>query len=152
MTTRFDDEPDFDAPDDPLAVLLRPPAAHLGPPQGRYEEIRRAAGRRRLVRTAAGAGVTCAVAAFVALSLHLTAPAAPPSPRVPLAPPAVSPTAPSRPSASPAPATASPSPSIAPTPSRGTQAPARGASTTPSAVRDAPSAGRPSAVATESRP
>ncbi|MFF7981316.1 hypothetical protein ACFZDK_19660 [Streptomyces sp. NPDC007901] len=151
MTTRFDDEPDFDAPDDPLAVLLRPPAAHLGPPQGRYEEIRRAAGRRRLVRTAAGAGVTCAVAAFVALSLHLTAPSAPSSPRVPLAPPAVSPTAPSRPPASPAPDTPSPSPSVAPTRSRSTQAPTRGASTTPSAVRDAPSEARPSAVATESR-
>ncbi|MEV5840837.1 hypothetical protein AB0M32_02570 [Streptomyces sp. NPDC051985] len=154
MTTRFDDEPDFDAPDDPLAVLLRPPAAHLGPPQGRYEEIRRAAGRRRLVRTAAGAGVTCAVAAFVALSLHLTAPAAAPSPRVPLAPPAVSPTAPSpsRPPASPTPDTPSPSPSVAPTRSGSRQAPTRGASTTPSAARVAPSEARPSAVATESRP
>ncbi|MFG2937404.1 hypothetical protein [Streptomyces sp. NPDC048282] len=156
MTTRFDDEPDFDAPDDPLAVLLRPPAAHLGPPQGRYEEIRRAAGRRRLIRTAVGAGATCAVAAFVALSLHLTAPAAAPSPRVPLAPPAVSPTAPapSRPPASPAPDTLapSPSPSVAPTRSRSAQAPTRGASTTPSAARDLPSDGLPSAVATESRP
>ncbi|WP_217544930.1 hypothetical protein [Streptomyces sp. GbtcB6] len=152
MTTRFDDEPEFDGPDDPLAVILRPPAAHLGPPPGRYEEIRRAAGCRRLVRTAAGAGVTCAVAACVALSLHLTAPAAPTSPRLPLAPPAHSPTAPHHPSGSPAPATPSPSPSVGPTRRETTQAPTREASTAPSmipsAVRGAPSEDRPSAVAT----
>ncbi|MFJ8487174.1 hypothetical protein ACIRBZ_02130 [Streptomyces sp. NPDC094038] len=153
MTTRLDDEPGFDGPDDPLAVILRPPAAHLGPPPGRYAEIRRAASRRRLVRTAAGAGVTCAVAACVALSLHLTAPAAPASPQVPLAPPAATPTAPHRSSGSPTPATPSPSPSVAPTRRETTQAPARGASTAPSAavpsaVRDVPSTYRPSAVAT----
>ncbi|MEU6194733.1 hypothetical protein [Streptomyces sp. NPDC047061] len=152
MTTRFDDEPEFDGPDDPLAVILRPPAAHLGPPPGRYEEIRRSAGRRRLVRTVAGAGVTCAVAVGVALSLHLTAPAAPHSPQVPLAPPTVSPTAPHHPSGSPAPATPSPRPSVAPTQRGTTQAPARGpsaaASTVPSAVRGTPSEYRPSAVAT----
>ncbi|MGW7542420.1 hypothetical protein ACWGKQ_15075 [Streptomyces sp. NPDC054770] len=154
MTTRFDDEPEFDGPDDPLAVILRPPGAHLGPPPGRYEEIRRAASRRRLVRTAAGAGVTCAVGVCVALSLHLTAPATPHSPQVPLAPPTVSPTAPHRPSGSPAPATPTPSPSgsVAPTHRETTQAPTRGpsaaASTVPSAVRGAPSESRPSAVAT----
>ncbi|MGW1627576.1 hypothetical protein [Streptomyces sp. NPDC002172] len=154
MTTRFDDEPGFDGPDDPLAVILRPPAAHLGAPPGRYEEIRRAASRRRLVRTAAGAGVTCAVAVSVALSLHLTAPAAPASPQVPLAPPAVTHPAPHRPSGSPTPATPSPSPSVAPTQRETTQAPTRGssapASATPSAVRDIPSEDRPSAVATAS--
>ncbi|MFF5139717.1 hypothetical protein ACFY6U_08310 [Streptomyces sp. NPDC013157] len=153
MTTRFDDEPEFDGPDDPLAVILRPPAAHLGPPPGRYEEIRRAAGRRRLVRTVAGAGVTCAVAVCVALSLHLTAPAAPHSPQVPLAPPIVSPTAPHRASGSPTPVAPRPSPSLAPTRQGTTQAPARGASAAPSAtpsaaVRDIPSENRPSAVAT----
>ncbi|MGY4922312.1 hypothetical protein [Streptomyces sp. 900105755] len=152
MTTRFDDEPEFDGPDDPLAVILRPPAAHLGAPPGRYEEIRRAAGRRRLVRAAAGAGVTCAVAVCVALSLHLTAPAVPRSPQVPLAPPAVSPAAPHRPSGSPTPVTPSPRPSVAPTQRPSTQAPARGASATPStapsAVRDVPSGYRPSALAT----
>ncbi|SEF16725.1 hypothetical protein [Streptomyces sp. Ag109_O5-10] len=155
MTTRFDDEPEFDGPDDPLAVILRPPAAHLGPPPGRYEQIRRAAGRRRLVRTAAGAGVTCAVAVCVALSLHLTAPAAPHSPQVPLAPPALSPTAPHRPSGSPTPATPSPRPSVAPTQRASTQAPARGASATPStapsALRHVPSADRPSAARAATR-
>ncbi|MFD4505911.1 hypothetical protein [Streptomyces sp. NPDC058457] len=152
MTTRFDDEPEFDGPDDPLAVILRPPTAHLGPPPGRYEEIRRAAGRRRLVRTAAGAGVTCAVAACIALSLHLAAPAAPTTPQLPLAPPAVSPTAPHHPSGSPAPVTPRPSPSVAPTRRKTTQAPTRESSAapsaTPSAVRDIPSEDRPSAVAT----
>ncbi|MGW3449452.1 hypothetical protein [Streptomyces sp. NPDC001076] len=153
MTTRFDDEPEFDGPDDPLTVILRPPAAHLGPPPGRYEEIRRAASRRRTVRAAAGAGVTCAVAVCVALSLHLTAPAAPHSPQVPLAPPIVSPTAPHHASGSPAPVTPRPSPSLAPTRRGTTQAPGRGSSavpsTTPSAtVRNIPSADRPSAVAT----
>ncbi|MEU9450195.1 hypothetical protein [Streptomyces sp. NPDC048277] len=148
MTTRFDDEPEFDGPDDPLAVILRPPTAHLGPPPGRYQEIRRAAGRRRLVRAAAGAGVTCAVALLVALPLHLTAPSAPTTPSVPLAPPTARPTTPERPSTSPARATPSPSPSVAPTRSGTTQAPARGPSADPSSVRVTPSEGLPSAVAT----
>ncbi|MFF7468559.1 hypothetical protein [Streptomyces sp. NPDC008092] len=156
MTTRFDDEPGFDGTDDPLAVVLRPPAAHLGPPPGRYEEIRRAASRRRLVRAAAGAGATCAVAVCVALSLHVTAPAAPVSPRLPLAPPAATPTAPHRPSGSPTAATPSPRPSVAPTRREATQLPTRGssaaASATPSAVRDIPSGYRPSAAATATRP
>ncbi|MEW1775877.1 hypothetical protein [Streptomyces sp. NPDC086777] len=158
MTTRFDDEPEFDGPDDPLAVILRPPAAHLGPPPGRYEEIRRAAGRRRLVRAAAGAGVTCAVAACVALSLHLTPPAAPAAPQVPLAPPAA-PAAPHRHSGSPTPATPGPRPSVTPTQRETTRAPGRrpsatqstAPSTTPSTarspVRDLPSEDRPSAAA-----
>ncbi|MER5525359.1 hypothetical protein ABT075_12255 [Streptomyces sp. NPDC002677] len=154
MTTRFDEEPEFDGPDDPLTVVLRPPAAHLGPPPGRYEEIRRAAGRRRLVRAAAGAGVTCAVALLVALPLRLTTPSAPVSPRVPLAPPAVSPTAPHRPPATHAPAGPTPSPSSAPRQSRSTQVPTqvatRAPSTAPSAARVAPSEDRRSADATPS--
>ncbi|MEU5609464.1 hypothetical protein AB0H03_12140 [Streptomyces sparsogenes] len=99
MTTRFDDGPEF-PPDDPLAVILRPPADHLGPPPGRYEAIRRAAGRRRLLRAAAaGVGLSCAVAALIALPLHLTSPESPATPSVPLAPPATSgPTAPLTPS------------------------------------------------------
>ncbi|MER7834807.1 hypothetical protein ABTY98_02560 [Streptomyces sp. NPDC096040] len=148
MTTRFDAEPEFDGPDDPLAVVLRPPTAYLGPPPGRYEEIRRAANRRRLVRTAAGAGVTCAVALLVALPMHLTAPSVPTSPRVPLAPPAVSPTTPHRSPASSAPASPTPIPSVPPRRSRTTQAPTRVASTTPSAVRVTPSESRPSSAAT----
>ncbi|MER6528950.1 hypothetical protein [Streptomyces sp. NPDC001508] len=106
MTTRFDGDPEF-APDDPLLVVLRPPAEHLGPPAGRYEAIRRAAARRKLLRAAAGVGLTCAVAALVALPLHLSAPAAPAVPTVPLAPPA--PTA--------APASRPPATSPSPTPS-----------------------------------
>ncbi|WP_234482736.1 hypothetical protein [Streptomyces sp. MBT49] len=83
----FDDGPASD-PDDPLTVILRPAPGHLGPPPGRYEEIRRGAARRRLVRTAAGAGAACAVAALaVLLPLHLTAADGPARPTVPLAPP-----------------------------------------------------------------
>ncbi|MFD7404459.1 hypothetical protein ACFV7R_17670 [Streptomyces sp. NPDC059866] len=111
MTTRFDDGPEFD-PDDPLAVLLRPPSDHLGPPPGRYEAIRRAATRRRLLCTAAGVGVSCAVAALIALPLHLAAPETPRSPTVPLAPP------PASGPATPPPSTPSPSrpPSTRPEP------------------------------------
>ncbi|MDX2828369.1 hypothetical protein PV416_46835, partial [Streptomyces ipomoeae] len=69
MITRPDDGPEFEA-DDPLAVLLRPPADHLGPPPGRYEAIRRTASRRRLLRAAAGAATACAVAALVALPVY----------------------------------------------------------------------------------
>ncbi|GED89072.1 hypothetical protein [Streptomyces sp. 6-11-2] len=86
MTTRFDNDPEF-APDDPLTVLLRPPAGRLGPPPGRYEAIRRAAARRKLLRATAGAALTCAVAAIVVLPLHPSAPSAPVTPTVPLAPP-----------------------------------------------------------------
>ncbi|MEV7320498.1 hypothetical protein [Streptomyces sp. NPDC093970] len=157
MTTRFDEEPESDGPDDPLTVVLRPPAAFLGPPPGRYEEIRRAAGRRRLVRVAAGAGVTCAVALLVALPAQLATPSAPVAPQVPLAPPAVSPTAPAphRTPSSPAPRDPSPRPSTTPEPNRRTQVPTRGASTdpstAPSAARVAPSERRRIADATPSR-
>ncbi|MFB7497409.1 hypothetical protein ACFC09_22470 [Streptomyces sp. NPDC056161] len=111
MTTRFDDDPEF-APDDPLAVILRPPAEHLGPPAGRYAAIRRTAARRKLLRAAAGAGLTCAVAALVALPLHLAS-STPASPTVPLAPPSsVTP----KPSAPPV-----PTPSTVPTPAPASQ-------------------------------
>ncbi|MFI5822516.1 hypothetical protein ACIA8I_25965 [Streptomyces rishiriensis] len=85
----FDDGPDLD-PDDPLTVILRPPTGHLGPPPGRYEEIRRGAVRRRTLRTAAGVGAACAVTVFaVLLPLRLTASDAPVRPTTPLAPPPV---------------------------------------------------------------
>ncbi|MEU8589596.1 hypothetical protein AB0C59_21760 [Streptomyces sp. NPDC048664] len=110
MTTRADDGPDFDAGpggDDPLAVILRPPSAHLGPPPGHFEAVRRAAGRRRLLRAAAGAGVSCAVAVLVALPFHLAGPTTPAPPSVPLAPPPVS--GPATPLATPGDPTPSPS-------------------------------------------
>ncbi|MGW1635182.1 hypothetical protein ACWCPU_38665, partial [Streptomyces anthocyanicus] len=52
MTTRLEDEMDESGSDrdDPLLVVLRPGADFLGPPPGRYEAIRRAASRRRLLR------------------------------------------------------------------------------------------------------
>ncbi|MES5817369.1 hypothetical protein [Streptomyces sp. RG80] len=108
MITRPDDDPDLD-PDDPLTVLLRPPADYLGPPHGRYEAIRRGAIRRKLLRTAAGAAVACGVAAAVLLPLRLSTSEAPVTPTVPLAPPPAS-----SPSSVP-PATATPAP-ISPVP------------------------------------
>ncbi|MFE5139215.1 hypothetical protein ACFRDV_16325 [Streptomyces fagopyri] len=103
MITRPDDGPDPEA-DDPLAVILRPSSDYLGPPTGRYEAIRRGAARRRLLRAAAGVGLTCAVAALVALPLRMAAPDAPVSPTVPLAPPPASgPTARSTPPPAPDP-------------------------------------------------
>lgn len=89
MITHSDEGPDFE-PDDPLSVILRPPSDRLGPPPGRYQAIRRAAARRRLLRTAAGVGASCAVAALVVLPLRLAAHEAPASPSVPLAPPPAS--------------------------------------------------------------
>ncbi|WP_329138773.1 hypothetical protein OG552_31610 [Streptomyces sp. NBC_01476] len=101
MITHAEDGPDFTS-DDPLAVILRPTPEYFGPPPGTYRSIRRRSARRRLLRTAAGVGLTCAVAALIALPLRLTSPqdpAAPATPAAPLAPPPV--TAPSAPSATP---------------------------------------------------
>ncbi|NUR03660.1 MAG: hypothetical protein HOY79_46270 [Streptomyces sp.] len=119
MITHSDEGPDFD-PEDPLTVLLRPPAEYLGAPAGRYEEIRRGASRRRLLRAAAGAALTCGVAALVALPLHLAASDGPASPVVPLAPPPASSPSTLPPSTkAPAPVTPTPSasPSMVPSPS-----------------------------------
>ncbi|CAL9528407.1 hypothetical protein [Streptomyces sp. enrichment culture] len=88
--------------EDPLLVVLRPGADFLGPPPGRYREIRRAASRRRLLRTAAGAAATAAAAALIALPLHWAAPAQPSRPTAPLAP-APSDSAPTTSAPSPAP-------------------------------------------------
>ncbi|WP_030944811.1 hypothetical protein, partial [Streptomyces sp. NRRL S-646] len=112
MITHSDEGPDFD-PDDPLTVLLRPPAEYLGAPPGRYEEIRRGASRRRLLRAAAGAALTCGVAALVVLPLHLTASNGPASPAVPLAPPPASSPSTLPPSTT-APAPVTPAPSTIP--------------------------------------
>ncbi|MPY47341.1 hypothetical protein, partial [Streptomyces acidicola] len=103
MITHSDEGPDFE-PDDPLAVILRPPSDHLGPPPGHYHAIRRAAARRRLLRAAAGVCVSCAVAALVALPLRLATDEAPAQPSVPLAPPPASSTAETTPPTSPGPA------------------------------------------------
>ncbi|EFL33552.1 predicted protein [Streptomyces viridochromogenes DSM 40736] len=88
MTTRLDDDgPEFGS-DDPLAVILRPSSPdYLSAPSGHYEAIRRRATRRRLLRTAAGAGLLCATAALLALPLRLTSPEPPGSPTIPMAPP-----------------------------------------------------------------
>ncbi|MDQ0583768.1 hypothetical protein [Streptomyces rishiriensis] len=118
-TDDFDDGPDLD-PDDPLTVILGAVPGHLGPPPGRYEEIRRGAVRRRLLRTVVGVGATCGIAAFaVLLPLHLTGSDAPARPTVPLAPPSVSgpPTVPSPASSpSPEPATERPTEGVTPAP------------------------------------
>ncbi|MCX5292662.1 MULTISPECIES: hypothetical protein [unclassified Streptomyces] len=128
MITHSDEGPDHD-PDDPLTVILRPPAEHLGAPPGHYEAIRRGASRRRMLRAAAGAALTCGVAALVVLPLRLTASDAPGSPTVPLAPlPASSPsTLPPRP-AKPVPSSAGPGRSSrsAPPTSAPTAGPTRG--------------------------
>lgn len=119
MITRPDDDPEFGS-DDPLAVILRPSAEHLGPPAGRYEEIRRGAMRRKLVRGAAGVIVACGVAAAVLLPLRSTTSEGPASPTVPLAPPPASSPAPSTPPPPPATATPEPvSPTASPSPSPG---------------------------------
>ncbi|MER6182687.1 hypothetical protein [Streptomyces sp. NPDC001652] len=107
MITRPDDDPDLD-PDDPLTVLLRPPADHLGPPAGRYEAIRRGATRRKLLRAAAGTAVVCGLAAAVLLPLRLTTSEAPATPTVPLAPPPAS-SSPTGPPSSPPPSDGQPS-------------------------------------------
>lgn len=89
MITHPDEGPDHD-PGDPLTVILRPPGEYLGAPPGRYEAIRRGAARRRLLRAAAGAAVTCGVAALVILPLRLAGSDGTGSPAVPLAPPPAS--------------------------------------------------------------
>ncbi|MFF7212495.1 hypothetical protein ACFZAU_18450 [Streptomyces sp. NPDC008238] len=93
-----------------LDALLGPGTVLLGPPPGRFREVRRAAVRRKLLRTAAGAGVSLAVAAVVAVPLHLmSAPAQGPAvgPTVPAVsvPPAADPPPSPRPSTAPAPET-----------------------------------------------
>ncbi|OIJ67088.1 hypothetical protein [Streptomyces mangrovisoli] len=133
MTTRFDEDPEF-GPDDPLTVLLRPPADHLAPLPGHFESVRRTAARRRLLRTAAGAAVTCAVAVLVALPLHLARlPGTPDRPTVPLAPPSAPRTADPSPSASHAPS---------PTPSPAGTGPATAVPSTPAPRRTAPTPSR----------
>ncbi|MFI7503003.1 hypothetical protein ACIBVL_31915 [Streptomyces sp. NPDC049687] len=98
-------------PEDPLTVILRPAHGHLAPPPGRYAEVRRGAARRRLLRTAAGAGVACAVAALAVLlpGTH----GGPATPTVPLAPPSnrYTPTAPTAPDTA-APSDATPAPTL----------------------------------------
>ncbi|MFF4400582.1 hypothetical protein [Streptomyces sp. NPDC001480] len=125
MITHPDDGPDFD-PDDPLAVILRPSSEHLAAPPGRFEEIRRGAARRRVLRAAAGVGASCAVAAVLALPFLRTSHEPPASPVVPLAPPpASSPSAVPSPSSSPGRGhTTVPSPR--PTPRPTGSSPARG--------------------------
>ncbi|WP_055613749.1 hypothetical protein [Streptomyces phaeochromogenes] len=111
MITPSEDGPDLE-PDDPLAVILRPASGYLAPPPGGYEAIRRDASRRRVLRAAAGVGLSCVAAALIALPFRLAASDAPVSPTVPLAPP---------PSSSPStPPTPSPSSSrpVTPSPSR----------------------------------
>ncbi|MBU6533910.1 hypothetical protein [Streptomyces mayonensis] len=115
------DEPGFERDDeDPLLVVLRPGADFLGPPPGRYREIRRAASRRRLLRTAAGAAATAAAAALIALPLHWAAPAQPSRPTAPLAPaPSDSPPPTSPPGPAPSDATRDPRESdVRPSPER----------------------------------
>ncbi|MDW8806306.1 hypothetical protein P1P68_16315, partial [Streptomyces scabiei] len=87
MTTRPDEGPGSAPDDDPLTVVLRPPAVHLGPPPGQFETVRRAAARRRLVRAAAGAAAACAAVALAVLPVRLAGSDTPRSPSVPLAPP-----------------------------------------------------------------
>lgn len=136
MITHSDEGPDHD-PDDPLTVILRPPAEHLGPPPGHYEAIRRGASRRRMLRVAAGAALTCGVAALVVLPLRLTASDAPGSPTVPLAPPpASSPSNPPPRTATPAPSSAGPGQSSrsAPPTAGPTAGPSAGPTREPSAA------------------
>ncbi|MFI0729597.1 hypothetical protein ACH4S9_11275 [Streptomyces sp. NPDC021225] len=133
MTTRLDDGPEFE-PDDPLAVILRPASDRLAPPPGRYEAIRRTATRRRVLRTAAGVGVSCAVAALVALPLHLATRESPAPPSVPLAPPASGRTASPAPSATPTPSS---SPErVTPRPTQRPQSNTPGTTATPSGRAD----------------
>ncbi|WP_037674671.1 hypothetical protein, partial [Streptomyces griseus] len=124
MITHSDEGPDFDPydpdfdPDDPLTVILRPPSStYLGPPPGHFEAIRRGAFRRLMLRTAAGAGLVCAVAALIALPLRLTAPDKPTTPTAPMAPPSPASPTPASPAPTAVPTTTSPDPSDPATPS-----------------------------------
>jgi hypothetical protein len=109
LITPSEDGPDLE-PDDPLAVILRPASGYLAPPPGGFEAIRRDASRRRVLRAAAGVGLSCVAAALIALPFRLAASDAPASPTVPLAPPpASSPSTPPTSTPSPNPATPSPS-------------------------------------------
>ncbi|MDX2709567.1 hypothetical protein PV350_43120, partial [Streptomyces sp. PA03-6a] len=95
--------------DPELSALLRPGTVLLGPPPGRFREVRRVAARRKLLRAAAGAGVSLAVAAVVAVPLHLlSAPGQGPGvgpavPAVSVPPAADPPPSPPRPTTSPVP-------------------------------------------------
>ncbi|MFC8828365.1 hypothetical protein ACFT9I_23810 [Streptomyces sp. NPDC057137] len=160
MTTRADDGPEFD-PDDPLAVILRPPSDCLGPPPRRYETIRRSASRRRLLRAAAGVGLSCAAAALVALPFHLaTTSDGPAPPTVPLAPPPASSYSP-EPTAPPSPGVVTPSPSGStepgefPTPSDrepGTAVPSDAPMPQPGGVSVGPSAVQSGTAPTDAAP
>ncbi|MFI8889046.1 hypothetical protein [Streptomyces paradoxus] len=164
MTTRLDDDGPEPGTDDPLAVILRPSSTdYLGAPPGHYRAIRRRAARRRLLRTAAGAGLACVAAVLISIPLRHTAPERPTAPTIPMAPP-TTPTAPPTPSA---PSTPVPSPSESRPSSPGPLRPAtddpraagpgtpekqatgpaeasRAPSATPTPVRPVPSAVRPS--------
>ncbi|QQM46804.1 hypothetical protein JEQ17_20280 [Streptomyces liliifuscus] len=107
--TPSEDGPDLE-PDDPLAVILRPATGYLAPPPGGYEAIRRDASRRRVLRAAAGVGLSCVAAALIALPFRLASSDAPVTPSVPLAPPpASSPSTPPTPSPTPKPVSPAPS-------------------------------------------
>ncbi|NEB02956.1 hypothetical protein [Streptomyces sp. SID13726] len=144
MITHSDEGPDRD-PDDPLTVLLRPPADYLGAPPGHYEAIRRGAARRKLLRAAAGAALTVGVAALAVLPLRLSATDTHRAPTVPMAPPPVTSPAPER--------SASPTPSPVPSERRPSDRPSKAPrtapsdSTVPSAVRATPSDPTPTRTA-----
>lgn len=109
MITPSEDGPDLE-PDDPLAVILRPATGYLAPPPGGYEAIRRDASRRRVLRAAAGVGLSCVAATLIALPFRLASSDAPVTPSVPLAPPpASSPSTPPTPSPTPKPVSPAPS-------------------------------------------
>ncbi|KOX00694.1 hypothetical protein ADK65_13750 [Streptomyces sp. NRRL B-1140] len=163
MTTRLDGDPGDPehAPDDPLAVILRPSSpGYLGAPAGQYQAIRRRAARRRLLRGAAGAGLCCVAAALIALPLRHTASEHPPTPTIPMAPPTTRPapatdSTPPTPVPSPSASRSRPSPpgtgaprttepgTLAPEKATGRREPSRAPSATPTAIRPVPSEARP---------
>ncbi|MYV38339.1 hypothetical protein GT030_05515 [Streptomyces sp. SID1328] len=148
MIAYSDEGPDFE-PDDPL-VIMRPPHEHLAPPPGRYEEFRRGAARRRILRTAVIASATCAVGALLAVPFLRSAPQDRAPRTVPLAPPPAS-----SPTVRPTPAESDPpNPSPRPDARSSTRTPTRparppAATPSPSAV---PSSAVPSSTPTEHRP